>query len=59
MNKYMYAYLVIPLMYSLLHEVEFLRPKVCIFITLMNLYYKIVIHKDCLNFTREYVFQML
>ena len=58
MNKFMYMYLAIPLIHSLLLEVEFLRPKVHTLITVMNMYIQVAIHKDHLNFSREYVSQM-
>lgn len=58
MNKFMSVYLAIPLIYSLLLEVEFLRPTIHTLITIMNMYIQVDIHKDHLNFSREYVFQM-
>ena len=58
MNKFMYVYLAIPLIYSLLLEVEFLRPTIHTLIIIMNMYIQVAIHKDHLNFSREYVFQM-
>ena len=58
MNKFMYVYLAIPLIYSLLLEVEFQRPTIHTLIIIMNMYTQVAIHKDHLNFSREYVFQM-
>lgn len=53
MNKFMYVYLAIPLIYSLLLEVEFLRPTIHTLITIMNMYIQVAIHKDHLDFSRE------
>lgn len=40
---------------SLLFEIKFLRPKTCNFITIMNIYSQIVICRDYLNLTRDYL----
>lgn len=56
MNKFMYVYLAIPLIYSLLFEVEFLRPMIHTLSTIMNMYIQVAIHKDHLNFSKRICF---